>query len=123
MSSASTQRSGHTEGNAFGVTSNGIDNSGGLHLGPQICLNGNDSEQLNHTRTTHRPGDHNTPQLRQAGKTHTHTHTHTHDSDSILIIWYFNFSRILFLWIVHSLRHGHPLNVFNMESSFSSLAS
>lgn len=56
----------------FGVTSNGVDNIGGLLWRPQICLNGNDSEQLNHTRTTHRPSDHNTPQLRQAGKTHTY---------------------------------------------------
>lgn len=64
---------GHAKGKTFGVTSNGVDTSGGLLRGPQICLNGNDSEQLNHTRTTHRLADHNTAELRQAGKTHTHT--------------------------------------------------
>lgn len=62
---------GHAEGKALGVSSNKVDNIGGLQRGPQICLNGNDSERLNHTRTTHRLSDHNTPRLGQAGKTHT----------------------------------------------------
>lgn len=70
MNTVCTHRGSHTEVKVSGVTSNGVDNIAGLLWGPQICLNGNDSEQLNHPRTTHRPGDHNTPQLGQAGKTH-----------------------------------------------------
>lgn len=45
----------------------------GLQRGPQKCLNGTDSEQLNHTRTTHRPSDHNTPHRHKLGKHEWHT--------------------------------------------------
>lgn len=70
MNTTCTHRGSHPEVKVSGVASNGVNNIAGLLWAPQICLNGNDSEQLNHPRTTHRPGDHNTPQLRQAGKTH-----------------------------------------------------
>lgn len=44
-----------------------------MQRGPQKCLNGTDSEQLNRTRTTHRPGDHNTPHRHKLGKHEWHT--------------------------------------------------
>lgn len=61
-----------------------MDSISGLQRGPQICLNGNDSEQQNHTGTTHRPGDRNTHHAEaKLGKHEWHTHSAFHGATSL----------------------------------------